>query len=175
MSPARTGRTQPCSLAQGHTRLEHARKFQEVAELTAAEADPDYTSVAAALAVLAGIAASDAACCKALGRRSRGQDHHTAGDLVRQIEPGGKDAANALRRLINTKRRGPLRAPRRQRKGPPSGDPAVQGPRSLRRRDPPQVADDAQDPIREVGTLEVAASGASKDLPDKQLGPSAVK
>lgn len=103
MSPARTGRTQPCSLAQGHTRLEHARKFQEVAELTAAEADPDYTSVAAALAVLAGIAASDAACCKALGRRSRGQDHHTAGDLVRQIEPGGKDAANALRRLINIK------------------------------------------------------------------------
>ena len=103
MSPARTGRTQPCSEAQAQTRLEHARKLQEVAELTAAETDPDYTSVAAALAVLAGIAASDAACCKALGRRSRGQDHHAAEDLVRQIEPGGKDAANALRRLINMK------------------------------------------------------------------------
>ena len=100
MSPARTGRTQPCSEEQAQTRLEHARKLQEVAELTAAETDPDYTSVAAALAV---IAASDAACCKALGRRSRGQDHHAAEDLVRQIEPGGKDAANALRRLINMK------------------------------------------------------------------------
>jgi hypothetical protein len=56
-----------------------------------------------ALAVLTGIAASDAACCKALGRRSRGQDHHDAEDLLRQIEPGGKPAAAALGRLINLK------------------------------------------------------------------------
>jgi hypothetical protein len=32
-------------------------------------------NVAASLAVLAGIAASDASCCAALGRRPREQDH----------------------------------------------------------------------------------------------------
>jgi hypothetical protein len=68
-----------------------------------ADPDPDWASAAAALAVLAGIHASDAACCKALGRRSRGQDHHDAEALLEQIEPGGRLAANAMRRLINMK------------------------------------------------------------------------
>jgi hypothetical protein len=75
-------RTQPCSAAQGRTRLEHARKFLDVAELVAGESgeeDLEYSSAAAALAVLAGIAASDAACCAALGRRARGQDHRCQG------------------------------------------------------------------------------------------------
>ena len=40
---------------------------------------------------------------KALGRRSRGQDHHHAEAILEQIEPGGKNAANAMRRLINLK------------------------------------------------------------------------
>ena len=63
----------------------------------------DYASAAAALAVLAGIAASDAACCAALGRRSRGQDHRQATELVEQIAPGGSRAASALRRLLSLK------------------------------------------------------------------------
>lgn len=63
----------------------------------------EYASAAAALAVLAGIAASDAACCTALGRRSRGQDHRQAAELVEQIAPGGGQAANALRRLLSLK------------------------------------------------------------------------
>jgi hypothetical protein len=67
------------------------------------EPDPDWASAAAALAVLAGISASDAACCKALGQRSRGQDHHDAEALLELIEPGGRNAANAMRRLINLK------------------------------------------------------------------------
>jgi hypothetical protein len=75
----------------------------EVATLIKDEPDPDWASAAAALAVLAGISASDAACCKALGRRSLGQDHHDAEALLEQIEPGGKNAANAMRRLINLK------------------------------------------------------------------------
>lgn len=105
MSTRSAGRTQPCSAAQARTRLEHARKFLEVAELVAGDADDDldYASAAAALAVLAGIAASDAACCKALGRRARGQDHRQAEQLVAQIEPGGDDAATALRRLLSLK------------------------------------------------------------------------
>jgi hypothetical protein len=75
----------------------------EVATLIRGEPDPDWASAAAALAILAGISASDAACCKALGQRSRGQDHHDAEALLELIEPGGKNAANAMRRLINLK------------------------------------------------------------------------
>ena len=97
-------RTQPCSVAQARTRLEHARKFLDVAELIAGEGeDVEYASAAAALAVLAGIAASDAACCAALGRRSRGQDHQQAIGLVEQVAPGGAQSANDLRRLLSLK------------------------------------------------------------------------
>jgi hypothetical protein len=60
---------------QARTRLENARKFFEVAELAAAEKEiPSSRSVAAALAVLSGIAAADAACCALLDRRSGGED-----------------------------------------------------------------------------------------------------
>ena len=98
------GRTQSCSAADARARLDQARKFLEVAELTAGEREiAASANVAGALAVLAGIAATDAACCRALGVRSRGQDHRQAADLVEQIEPGGKDAAKALRRLLDHK------------------------------------------------------------------------
>jgi hypothetical protein len=97
-------RTQACSDRDARTRLEHARTFLEVADLVAGEgADAEYSSVSAALAVLAGIAASDAACCKSLGRRARGEDHRQAVQLVEQVEPGGHDAARALRRLLALK------------------------------------------------------------------------
>jgi hypothetical protein len=104
MSPRRAGRTQACSEADAAARLRHARKFIEVAELVAGEGDEmEYASQAAALAVLAGIAASDAACCKSLGRRSRGQDHRDAAALVEQVAPGGSRAAKSLNRLIGLK------------------------------------------------------------------------
>ena len=100
----KTSRTQACGRLEARTRLAHARKFLEVAELTATERDiSESGSVAAALAVLAGIAASDAACCGALGRRSRGQDHHDAEQLVAQIQPGGAKAAEELRRILDLK------------------------------------------------------------------------
>lgn len=84
-------------------RLDQARAFLDVAELVGS--DPDEVAspgVAAALAVLAGIAASDAACCATLGRRSRGQDHREALDLVRQVA-GGARMAQDLRRLLDIK------------------------------------------------------------------------
>lgn len=59
--------------------------------------------VAASLAVLAGIAASDAACCKALGERSRSENHHDAETLLDQIAPCGKQAAKRLRQLLDLK------------------------------------------------------------------------
>ena len=97
-------RTQECSERDARARLNHARQFLEVAELVAGEGgDREYSSAAASLAVLAGIAAADAACCKALGRRSRGQDHRQAADLIEQVEPGGKEAGSTLRRLVALK------------------------------------------------------------------------
>jgi hypothetical protein len=104
VSPRHGARTQACSEADAATRLRHAHKFIEVAELVAGEGDHiEYSSQAAALAVLAGIAASDAACCKALGRRSRGQDHRAATALVEQVTPGGTQAARSLNRLLSLK------------------------------------------------------------------------
>lgn len=58
--------------------------------------------VSAFLAVLSGIAACDAACCSALGVRSRGQDHHEAADVLERVA-GSADAVAALRRLLGLK------------------------------------------------------------------------
>jgi hypothetical protein len=104
MSLRRQGRTQACVEGDARNRLRHARKFADVAELTASQGDDiEYASVAASLAVLAGIAAADAACCKALGRRARGQDHREAAALLATVEPGGKEAAASLGRLLSLK------------------------------------------------------------------------
>ncbi len=101
---AQSARTQGCTRAEAATRLAQARKFLEAAELLASERDVEESqSVAASLAVLAGIAAADAACCTSLGRRSRSQDHHDAEALVAQVQPGGVEAAKLLRRLLDLK------------------------------------------------------------------------
>ncbi|HEY6550722.1 MAG TPA: hypothetical protein VIY71_05925 [Solirubrobacterales bacterium] len=100
----RVGRAQQCSAQDARSRRDHARKFLEVAELAADEheQDPEYASVAVSLAVLSGIAAADAACCKALGERSRGQDHHDAEKFLQRIV-GGEEAARELRALLDLK------------------------------------------------------------------------
>ncbi|WP_327638168.1 hypothetical protein OHB24_07280 [Kribbella sp. NBC_00482] len=99
-----TGRAQECNRAQAAVRLNQARAFLEVAELVGAEDDElANDNVAAALAVLAGIAAADAACCGTLGQRSRGQDHRQAIQMVAQAGPDGKALSQALRRLLDIK------------------------------------------------------------------------
>jgi hypothetical protein len=96
-------RTQSCDRTQARTRLDNAEKSLEVAKLVAGEREiPESRSVAAALAVLSGIASADAACCAALGRRSRGEDHRQAATLLREIVDGDR-AAKALIELINLK------------------------------------------------------------------------
>ena len=102
---ARTrGRSQRCSSQDARNRQRHAVKFLDVAEIAAGEheQDPEYASVAVSLAVLAGIAAADAACCKALGERSRSEDHHDAEEFLRRVS-GGEDAAKQLHRLLSFK------------------------------------------------------------------------
>jgi len=59
--------------------------------------------VAAALAVLAGIAASDAACCATVGCRPRGQDHGQASTLLATVVPHGVRMAKDLGELLAAK------------------------------------------------------------------------
>lgn len=69
-----------------------------------ASEDPiNLSGVAAALAVLAGIAAADAACCHSLGARSRGQDHRQAVALLGTVVPDGSTMASDLDRLLDLK------------------------------------------------------------------------
>jgi len=106
MTPG-SGRTQRCSQADARHCLQHSKQFLEAAELAAEDQHDDgsleYGSAAATLAVLAGIAAADAACCKALGRRSRTDDHDQAATLVAEIAPDGQSAAKSLRTLVALK------------------------------------------------------------------------
>lgn len=103
MSPRHGTRTQVCGSREARTRLASAERFLDVARLIDGESEAASWSVAASLAVLAGIAASDAACCSAIGRRSRGEDHHDAEGLLASVLPDGREASNALRRLIELK------------------------------------------------------------------------
>ena len=63
-----------------------------------------YASSAAALAVLAGIAASDAACCRMLFRSGPAPRIIVMQSVSwPEITPGGKGAADDLRELLNLK------------------------------------------------------------------------
>jgi len=98
------GRTSPCGRKDAAARLTHAHKFLDAAELISTDIiEEGNASVAASLAVLAGIAACDVLCCARLGIRSRSRDHHDAEALLQQIVPNGKEAAQSLRRLFDLK------------------------------------------------------------------------
>jgi hypothetical protein len=103
VSPRHVARTQDCSDGDARRRLADARAQLDLAELATATSAAEERKAAAARAVLAGIAAADAACCKSLGQRSRSQDHRDAVALVRQVKPGGADAAKQLERLLGLK------------------------------------------------------------------------
>ena len=106
MSPRASARTAPCTPADARARLRKAQSFVTGAELALGVGDDpllDLPGVAAALAVLAGIAAAHAACCAALGERSRGQAHQEAIALVRTVRPHGEQMGRDLARLIQKK------------------------------------------------------------------------
>lgn len=91
--------------ADARERAGTAREHLRVAEqeyLTIQGTSDRYASaqVAASNAILAGIAASDAICGKALGERVSEQDHRAAGDFLATVQPGGKGLAVKLRRLL---------------------------------------------------------------------------
>jgi hypothetical protein len=96
-------RTQECGKAEAKIRLEDARQQLAYAELHGKDSKPSERKASVATAVLAAIAATDAACCHALGERSRSDDHRDAVKLVRQVAPGGDAAGNRLQRLLSLK------------------------------------------------------------------------
>lgn len=79
-----------------------ARVFLEVAELVLTE-DRREAHVAAALAVLAGVAAADAICGLSVGRWSRGQDHRQAVDLLGEVRLRDRSLPAKLGRLLADK------------------------------------------------------------------------
>lgn len=95
------GRTTRCTRREAQARLRQASQYVEVATLVLD--DGEFYGVAASLAVLAGIAAADAACCARLGEHHRGQDHKGAVALLRTVEPGGQQLSNDLKRRLDRK------------------------------------------------------------------------
>jgi hypothetical protein len=69
----------------------------------ASEARDGFSNVTAGLAILAGIAASDAICCIRLGQYNRGEDHRHATALLEGATPDGTELAVRLERLLELK------------------------------------------------------------------------
>ncbi len=104
MTPRAPNRTTPCNREQAGQRLRQAEAFLGWARAALAdEGDEVNLGVATSLAVLAGVAATDALCGNSLGYYSRGQNHAEAADLVPSIEPGGADLASTFRQLVACK------------------------------------------------------------------------
>ncbi|MGH9063469.1 MAG: hypothetical protein ACRDZQ_08050 [Acidimicrobiales bacterium] len=81
-----------------------AEAYLEAAELVLGEPSRrEFGNVAAGLAVLAGIAASDAICCSRLGYRHRGEDHREAAELLEGATPDGQKLGMSLIRLLGVK------------------------------------------------------------------------
>ena len=104
---ARPQRVRSASGADARVRLRSAAAYLEVAELVLSERDRvEMPGVAAGLAVLAGIAASDAICAARSGSIHRGEDHRAAADLLREAVHDGKKLAATFQRLIDIKDEG---------------------------------------------------------------------
>jgi hypothetical protein len=104
MSAAKRPRSGTCTRADARVRLAAARKYYEAAELLQGEAREgveESGSVAATMAILSGIAATDVACCVRLGLRPR-DDHNRAKEFLESMTDGDK-AAKSLAQLISLK------------------------------------------------------------------------
>ena len=104
MTPRSGARQSPCGRAEAAARLAQADAYLAAAKLVVDDpTDVANPGVAGALAVLAGIAAADAACCARLAARARGQDHREATALVATVAPHGPAMAKDLGRLLDRK------------------------------------------------------------------------
>lgn len=101
---AKASRRRPATKNDARARMKTALAFLEVAKLVLTEDKRDeMPGVSAGLAVLAGIAASDAICANRLGEISRGEDHHSAAEVLRTATADGPKLAKTLAKLIDLK------------------------------------------------------------------------
>jgi len=101
MTPRGSSRVTSCTPAEARARREQAKAFIDVAEMVLSEpATQTDPHVAAALAVLAAIAATDAICGLQLGRDSRGQDHDKAAMLLETVDLPDHTVPTKLRRVL---------------------------------------------------------------------------
>ena len=104
MNPRPKTREERCGRGDALNRLAQADAFLAAATLVIDDdSDTAKPTVAASLAVLAAIAASDAACCARLGKRARGQAHPEAVALLATVAPHGAAMAKDLERLVARK------------------------------------------------------------------------
>lgn len=97
MSPERLRRGTP---ADARNRRIIAARYLEVADLAATEEGPGANNVVVGVAVLAGIAASDAICVAATGSRYAGEDHAEAARVLARTD---KKLGAELSKLIRLK------------------------------------------------------------------------
>lgn len=100
-------RVRECNEGMAAGRFKKAEKFLSAVETVRDLAD-DEAEVGDAfvtLCVHAGIAASDAICCVALGHFVQGDDHNQAIAELEKVRPGGKELGNDLRALLTMKTR----------------------------------------------------------------------
>lgn len=96
-------RTRVTSKAEVRPRLEYAVACLQVAELVLDDAEGAMPGVAAGLAVLAGVAASDVICAVRLGKVHRGESHRDAAELLASATGDGRKLGETLRKLRDIK------------------------------------------------------------------------
>jgi len=101
--PTQPTRTRRCGRPDAERRYRQALAFAALAELDPLSTDGPTRSAAVSNAVLAGIAAADAICCRTLGRRHTGDDHHQAQALLTQAGELGNRARSHLETLLSIK------------------------------------------------------------------------
>jgi hypothetical protein len=76
---------------------------RSLARYLLSHAEANTSTSPAGLAVLSGIAASDAICGARLGHLHRGDDHKAAQEMLRKATPDGDNLATQLGRLLSLK------------------------------------------------------------------------
>ena len=90
----------PGDRGQAKARRIIAARYLDVAELAATEEGPGANNVVIGIAVLSGIAASDAICIAATGSRYSGDDHAEAARVLGRVD---RALGNELSKLVRLK------------------------------------------------------------------------
>jgi len=90
-----------CNAVEARQWLRSARAYLEAADLVLGDERAEYAGVAAGNAVLAGIAAADAICCRGLRKCFRGEDHRQAAELLETASYEGRRRKAVLLRLLD--------------------------------------------------------------------------